>query len=323
MRQPTAAADRGAETGAFPVTITHKYGETAIAAEPQRIVCVGLKEQDDLLALGIVPVGASKWLEFPDGSGTIGPWAKEALGSSPAPTELDGTDGIPFEAIAGLQPDLILALYAGPTKDDYTKLSAIANTVVFGKEYVDYGIPWDVQAETVGRAVGRPAAMAELVASSKKALTDGAAANPEFAGKTAMVITPYEGLWVYGAQDPRVRLMNELGFVNPPGFAELFPADSDTFGGNISPEKAEILDVDTLVCFADEGEQQAQIETKLFKTHAVHTEGRTVWFRTADLGTTPFSFLTVLSLPYLLERFVPRVAAAVDGDPATTTEENA
>ena len=165
--------------------------------------------------------------------------------------------------------------------------------------------------------------MAEKVASSKKALTDAAAANPDFAGKTAMVITPYEGLYVYGAQDPRVRLMNELGFVNPPGFDELFPADSDTFGGNISPEKAEILDVDTLVCFADEGEQQAQIETKLFKTQDVYTQGRTVWLRTADLGTLPFSFLTALSLPYLLEKFVPRVAAAVDGDPATSTEEAA
>ena len=215
------------------------------------------------------------------------PGRKEALGSSPAPTELDSTDGIPFEAIAGLQPDLILALYAGPTQDDFTKLSAIADTVVFPKDYVDYGIPWDVQAEIVGRAVGRPAAMAEKVASSKKALTDAAAANPAFAGKTAMVITPYEGLWVYGAQDPRVRLMNELGFVNPPGFDELFPADSDSFGGNISPEKAEILDVDTLVCFADEGEQQAQIETKLFKTQDVYTQGRTVWLRTDDLGTTP------------------------------------
>ena len=95
---------------------------------------------------------------------------------------------------------------AGPTKDDFTKLSAIADTVVFGKDYVDCGIPWDVQAEIVGRAVGRPEAMAEKVASSKKALTDAAAANPAFSRKTSMVITPHEGLWVDGAQDPRVRL---------------------------------------------------------------------------------------------------------------------
>lgn len=314
------AASPGAEDGAFPVTIAHKFGETTIESEPQRIVCVGLKEQDDLLALGIVPVGASNWIEFSDGNAIIGPWAKEVLGSAPMPKALETNDGISFEDIAGLQPDLILALYAGPTQAEYDKLSNIANTVAFPKDYVDYGIPWDVQAETVGRAVGRPKAMADKVAMSKQAITDAAAANPSFAGKTAMVVTPYEGLWVYGAQDPRVRLMNDLGFVNPAGFEELFP-NADTFGGNISPEKAEILNVDTLVCFADEGEQQSQVETKLFKSQDVYTEGRTVWFRTDDEGTTALSFLTVLSLPYLLERFVPRVAAAVDGDPATPTDE--
>jgi len=48
-----------------------------------------------------------------------------------------------------------------------------------------------------------------------------------------------------------------------------------------------------------------------------------VSFRTADSGTTPFSFLTVLSLPYPLERFVPRVAASSTATRPTTTEEKA
>lgn len=309
----------GAEDGAFPVTITHKFGETTIDAEPKRIVCVGLKEQDDLLALGIVPVAASAWLEFPDGNKILGPWTKDALGTAPVPETLDGTDGIPFEAIAGLQPDLILALYAGPSQADYTKLSAIANTVAFPKDYVDYGIPWDAQAEIVGRAVGRPKAMAERIAASKKGVADAAAANPSFQGQTAMVITPYEGLWVYGSQDPRSRLMYELGFAAPTGFDELFPKDTGTFGGNISPEKAEILDVGALVCFADEGSQQKEIETALFKTRQVYRQGRTIWLRTGDTATLPFSFLTALSLPYLLDAFVPRVIAAADGDPATSS----
>jgi iron complex transport system substrate-binding protein len=319
---PSAAAG-GAEDGAFPVTLTHRFGETTIEAEPKRVVCVGLKEQDDLLAVGVVPVGASTWLEFPDGSKILGPWTKDALGTAPVPETLDSTNGIPFEAVAALEPDLILALYAGPSEADYTKLSAIAPTVSFPKEYVNYGIPWDVQAEIVGRAVGRPQAMAARIAASKKAVTDAAAANPSFQGQTTMVITPYEGLYVYGSQDPRTRLMNELGLVNPPGFEELFASDTDTFGGNISPEKAEILDVGVLVCFADEGAQQQEIETNLFKNQQVYKEGRTIWLRTGDDATLPFSFLTALSLPYLLEAFVPRVVAAADGDPATSTEQAA
>jgi iron complex transport system substrate-binding protein len=163
--------------------------------------------------------------------------------------------------------------------------------------------------------------MAERIAASKKAVTDAAAANPGFRDQTTMVITPYEGIYVYGEQDPRTRLMYELGLVNPPGFDDLFSADTDTFGGNISPEKAEILDVGVLVCFADEGEQQQEIETSLFKNQDVYREGRTIWLRTGDDATLPFSFLTALSLPYLLASFVPRVAAAADGDPKTSTEQ--
>ena len=136
-----------------------------------------------------------------------------------------------------------------------------------------------------------------------------------------MVITPYEGLYVYGSQDPRTRLMNELGLVNLTGFEQLFASDTDTFGGNISPEKAEILDVGVLVCFADEGAQQQEMRRTCSRTTRSTRRVGTIWLRTGDDATLPFSFLTALSLPYLLEAFVPRVVAAADGDPATSTEQ--
>ena len=37
---PSAAAG-SAEEGAFPVALTHRFGETTIEAEPKRVVCVG------------------------------------------------------------------------------------------------------------------------------------------------------------------------------------------------------------------------------------------------------------------------------------------
>ncbi len=324
VAQPGAAASTvgGPEAGALPVTITHKFGETTVSSAPTRIVCVGLKDQDDLLALGIVPVGASTWLKFPKG-GVVGPWAEEALAGRPAPATLDSANGIGFEAVAALAPDLILALYSGLTQADYTKLAAIAPVVAPPKDYVDYGIPWDVEAEIVGRAVGQPARMGELITASKQAVTDAAAAHPEFAGKTSLVATPYEGIFVYGEQDPRTRLLTSLGFVLPDDFADALGVKGNTFGGTISAERSDLLDVDALICFADEGEQQGQIETKVFQQLDVAEEDRVVWLRTADKATLPFSFLTVLSLPYLLENFVPRVVAAVDGEPATSSEQAA
>src|SRR5918997_4462349 len=120
-------AKSAAEPGAFPVTIEHKFGETTITEAPERVVVAGLREQDSLLALGIVPVGTTEW--YGKHPGAIFPWAREALGDAPKPEVLDFTDGLEFEKIAGLRPDLIVAVYSGLTKKDYETLSTIAPTI--------------------------------------------------------------------------------------------------------------------------------------------------------------------------------------------------
>ena len=51
----------------------------------------GLREQDALLALGIVPVATTEW--YGKHPGAIFPWAEEALGDAPKPEVLDFTDG--------------------------------------------------------------------------------------------------------------------------------------------------------------------------------------------------------------------------------------
>lgn len=50
-------------------------------------------------------------------------------------------------------------------------------------------------------------------------------------------------------------------------------------------------------------------------------EGREVFI--ADPGDygRAFSFVSLLSIPYVLERFVPQLVAALDGDPATKVPE--
>src|SRR5215204_2546012 len=177
--------------GVFPVTITHKYGETTLEKAPTRVVCVGLTEQDALLALGIVPVAVTQW--FGDAPGYIFSWAA----------------------------DLIIVQYSGLTEKDYELLSKIAPTVAQSGDYADYGAPWDEMAMTIGMAVGQPDQMQEIVDGVKQQIADAAAANPDFAGRTAMVVTPYEGLFIYGPEDPRSRMLVDLGFEFP----------TDEFGG--------------------------------------------------------------------------------------------
>ena len=223
--------------GAFPVTITHKYGETTLEKAPTRVVCVGLTEQDALLALGIVPVAVTKW--FGDAPGFIFSWAVDLLGDAELPEVLEDTNGVQVEKVAALAPDLIIGQYTGLTETEYELLSKIAPTVAQSGDYADYGAPWDEMALTIGTAVGQPDKMQEIVDDVKQQIADAAAAHPEFDGKSAIVVTPYEGLFIYGPEDPRSRMLVDLGFTFP---SDLFGAEEEEFGEPLSAERTSDLD---------------------------------------------------------------------------------
>jgi len=317
---PTAApagapAPSAATDNAFPVTIDHKYGSTTITATPARIVTVGLTDHDALLALGIVPVGTTEW--FGGYPGSIWPWAQDewaALGG--AVPEAVGGESINFEKIAALQPDLILALYAGVTQEQYDLLAQIAPTVAQPADYVDYGIPWQELTLTVGKAVGQAAAAQALVDEVEAQFVQVQADHPEFVGATAVATMAWQGIYLYGPQDIRSRLLTALGFVLPEGIEAITGSD---FGGNLSMERADLLDTDVII-WIDPQEAEGVLGGPVYQALPVHTEGREVLLSSYDElavgGAT--SFISVLSLPYLLDNLVPMLVAALDGDPATT-----
>ena len=70
------------EPSAFPATIAHKYGSTTSSGPPERVVVVGLREQDALLALGVVPVATTEW--YGKKPGAIFEWARDELGGAHA-----------------------------------------------------------------------------------------------------------------------------------------------------------------------------------------------------------------------------------------------
>ena len=308
----TGSGDGSASAEAFPVTVAHKYGETTVEEEPQRVVTVGLVEQDALLALDVVPVAATKW--FGEAPGAIFPWATDRLGDAELPTVLDGTNGIRVEKVASLEPDLIVGLYSGMTEQEYTLLSKIAPTVAQPEEYVDFGVPWDEATLTVGKVVGKPDEAQELVEEVTGRIEQAAQEHPEFEGKTAAVVTPYEGVWVYGPQDPRGRLLDQLGFTFP---AELREEETDDFGWSISAERTDDLGALDTVVWLDLGNADAGM-TRLWEGTAAAEEGRFLDI-SDDSGSyyVAHSMVTPLSIPYVLDRYVPQLAAAVDGDPAT------
>ncbi len=134
--------------------------------------------------------------------------------------------------------------------------------------------------------------------------------------------TPYEGIFVFGSQDPRSRLLTDLGFSLP---ADLDKVIGDQFGANISKERTDLLDQDAIVWMVGDVTKDAAKLHKdaTYKDLKVVSEGREVYVHeTSDYGSA-VSFGTVLSLRYEIERLVPQLAAAVDGKPATKVEQPA
>jgi iron complex transport system substrate-binding protein len=296
---PSRAADPGA------VTVQHKFGETVIHARPQRVVSLGYTEQDAILAFGVVPVAVR--YAFGPQDDAVFPWADAAAGD--ARPEILPREGIDFEKIAALRPDLIMAVTAGLDQQQYDTLSRIAPTVVQPAEYVDFGTPWQVQTRVTGQALGQPERAEELVAQVESRFAEVKAAHPELVGRSVVLSGPtYDGNYPFHAtEDTRTRFFGALGMVVPPA---LDAAAGDSFYGTVSRENASMLDADVLVWQAGSPQERAEIESDpVLASLPVVREGRALFLDGTDYDALQFS--SVLSLPHLLDEFVPRLAAAV------------
>ncbi|SDY96796.1 iron complex transport system substrate-binding protein [Amycolatopsis xylanica] len=313
--QTTAAPGASAaEAGAFPATVEHKYGSTTVKAEPRRVLTVGLTEQDALLALGVVPIATTEW--FGGYPGAIGPWAKDKLGSAPLPQVLPGGEVPAYEKIAALHPDLIIAQYSGLTQEQYDKLSKMAPVIAQPKAYPDYGVGWQEATKNVGVAVGKPAQARKLVDDLEAKFAGIRAQHPEFAGATGLMATMWEGYFVYGSQDPRSRVLASLGFKPPAGLDDVM---GGKFGATLSAERTDLLNADALVWIVEGLEPGRAQLTKdpLYGGLRVAKEKRDVLVDSPTDYGRALSFVSVLSLPFVLDRLVPQLSAAVDGNPAT------
>ena len=306
--QAADESEAAASAEGFPRTIEHKYGSTTIEAVPERIVTVGLFEQDVLLALGIAPVGTTEY--FGGYPGAIWPWAQdelEVLGGD-VPEVVGGAEGVNFEGITALNPDLILALYSGITEEEYELLTQIAPTVAQPNEYVNYGVPWQKLTLTVGQTVGQEAEAQVLVDDLEARFVQIQEEHPEFVGATSVVATMFDGIYLYGPEDARGRLLTSLGFTLPDIAAEVA---GDSFGGNLSTERADLLDLDVVIWLADP-DQADEVGGPVYQNLPVHTEGREVFLSDGEPLSGSTSFVSVLSLPYLLDELVPQLAEVIE-----------
>ncbi|TCJ13058.1 iron-siderophore ABC transporter substrate-binding protein [Rubrobacter taiwanensis] len=303
------------DTASGTRTVEHKYGATEVPAEPRRVLSLGYQEHDAIFALGVEPIAVRYW--FGDEDDVIFPWAEDEAGDAD-PEILNMPFGeLNFERIAALEPDLILGIYSGITEDEYETLSEIAPTVAQPGDYIDFGVPWREHTLLVGRALGREERAAELVEEVERRFQAVREEHPEFEGATVAVATYAGGgeISFFASQDIRARFFTDLGFTIP---GELDEIAGDQFFGTISGERLDLLDRDVLVwnqLSLTEGGREAIESDPLIRRLTAAREGRMVFVE--GVLDDALQFNTVLSLPFLLERITPMLAAAIDGDPET------
>ncbi|WP_246186758.1 iron-siderophore ABC transporter substrate-binding protein [Microlunatus speluncae] len=298
---PSLAGPSGAGSG-FPVTVEHKYGSTTVPAAPQRIVSVGLTEQDTLFALGLTPVAVTEW--YGDRPHAIWPWAEQAAAGA-KPEVLSTADGLQLERIGALEPDLILGTNAGLSSADYARLSEFAPTIANrGGFDSDNFEPWTVQTELIGNAVGKAAETTKLITDLRDRFARAAADHPQFAGKKAVFLQApyYEGKAIAYQDGLSTAFLTDLGFVIPPVINEYA---TDGGQAQIPVEKLDILDeADVLVWATEDDKARAELaRNELFGRLRAVREGHSIY--TGGVLAAAIYFATVLSLPYVLDTLVP------------------
>lgn len=302
--QPGAAGTGPSPAGGFPVTIEHAQGSTTIESAPSRIVTVGYTDQEMFLALGTKPVGVRPW--FGEDLDHTWPWVAPAWGGE-TPTYI-GSD-LDFEKIAGLQPDVIVGLYAEITDAEYAKLSQIAPTVAEDPASVAYTTDRAVMFRTAAKIVGRSEEAEQQLRALDEKFATVRAEHPQFADRTAAVLDPSnKTFWAFASGDPRGRFLADLGYR---ASADLDKAIGDKFGAEISSETPELIDLDNLVLLADAATSTWLKQNKVYQQLAVVKERRAleVPYYEAPHAGAAMAYNTVLSVPYAVTDLVPRLAA--------------
>ena len=292
-------------TGTFPQTVETSFGDVTIESAPQRIVALGWGDAETALALGYQPVGASDWLDF--GGDGVGPWAEGLYEQSP---EIIATLEPSFEAIAALEPDLILDVRSSGDQERYDRLAEIAPTVGVPDGGESYLTTQEQQVDMISTALSVPEKGEELLAEIDEAYQAAAEAHPEWAGMTVTAATrTSEGWGAYIEGSNRVETLQRFGFVQNPTIQEI-PVNSGGFSVSISSEELDLMDADLIVAFPIYIDTTEITEDAQWKQLPAVADGRAIVIdgdisAAYSLGSPQAALYTVENLTPLLEEAIP------------------
>lgn len=308
---PQTSPSADAETAdAFPVTFEHMYGETTIEAAPERVATWGWGATDAVLALGITPVAIASTV-YGGGDNLITPWVEDAIAElgGEEPVLLDNSSfELSVEELLAADADVLIAPYSGLTQEEYDAVTA-AGIPVVAPEEAAWATPWrDVITET-GKALGLSAEADDLLADLDAQVADAAAAHPEFEGTSiAYAADDVDTFYLYLPSDPRVEILEDLGFVSADAVTALDTGES-TFYTTVSSENLDQIDADVIFTQVDTEDQLDTFltsdRTQLIPAVAAGAVGAIVGEENVA-AISP----TALTLPYILPEMVEQLATA-------------
>lgn len=309
---PKADADPAASGAGFPVSIKHALGTAEIPAKPERIVTMGQGSTETAIALGTVPVGVEKydWAAGPDGQL---PWVSEAVKESGAelPALFTGGTEPDIEAIAELEPDLILATWSGMTAEQYKTLSELAPVVAYPDK--PWSTNWDQQIKTIATAMGQPGDADKLIGDIESTLAKAGQTRPNYSEvKFAYTYTDGPGtLGVFLPEEQRVAMLTKLGLKVAPGIAEL-PEAEGTDSAIIGLENADkISGADVMFTFYSDPATRAQVEAQPLYGKIPAVEKKAVVASDDPAFVTASSMINPLTVPYAVDKYLPLIDEAV------------
>jgi iron complex transport system substrate-binding protein len=307
---PAEGAATTAGSG-FPVTVTHRFGQTTVPSPPQRIVALGQTDCDPLIALGVTPVAIGSFMQ--GWYDPVHPWNEKGFPNG-KPTEVNFSE-IQFEKILELKPDLITMASGGITKSDYAKLSKIAPVVGPPVGYQDYAVPYGPHTLLIGQVVGKETEAKAVVAAVDAKFKKVRDRHPEWRRLHAMDAESYTGKFdVLGKNAPRTTYLTSMGFSLSP---QLIKEAGSNYQLDISAEELGPLvgDLDLVVWNTDPGTISKLQKNPVVAASRSTQDGHAIWINYAK--TCHFMWAmdwgTVLSSAYAIEIGEPLIEAALAG----------
>lgn len=214
----TAKLGSDADPGVFPRTVTHALGETVLESKPTRVVVLDGGELDDVLSLGITPVG----LANPESAAGQPSYLADKLDGV---ADVGTINNLDLEAIAALEPDLILG---SKLRADqlYPQLSQIAPTVFA----IRPGFPWKENFLLVADAVGEENEAVEVLNNYQRRADDIRASLDGTPPTISLVRFMSGKIRLYGNLSFTGVILQDVGLPRPP------LQDVDELAVEVSPE---------------------------------------------------------------------------------------